>query len=113
MNWNTKDRNTLIHIKNYCLEITETINYFGDSFKEYQTNKIYRNATVMCVLQIGELVNHLSDEFKESNTEIPWKDFKVLRNIAAHNYGSFSAKRTWVIAKEEIPKLYEFCQNFF
>lgn len=109
MNANSKNRNTIVHIKAYCDEIEETILRFGDSFENYKDDKIYRNAVVMCVLQIGELVTHLSDDFKETHKQIPWKDLKILRNIAAHNYGSFSPKRTWIIAKEEIPILLDFC----
>lgn len=63
----------------------------------------------MCILQIGELVTHLSEDFKTEYNQIPWKDLKTLRNIAAHNYGAFSPKRTWAIAKNEMPLLLDFC----
>lgn len=65
----------------------------------------------MCILQIGELVTHLSDDFKATHHQMPWKELKILRNIAAHNYGSFSPKRTWNIATHEIPPLLEFCNK--
>jgi transposase-like protein len=43
----------------------------------------------MCVLQIGELVGHLSDDITARYAEMPWKQIKGMRNIAAHGYENF------------------------
>lgn len=106
-----KDKNAMEHMKMYCLEIEETMELFGKSYDEFQRNKIYRNAAVMCILQIGELVTHLSEEFLLAHTEMPWRDMKNMRNIAAHNYGVISAKLTWGTMVERIPQLLAFCQQ--
>ena len=68
------------------------------------------NALAMCILQIGELTTHLSSEFTDAFSEIPWKDIRGMRNVAAHHYGEFSVKYLWQTVVEDIPKLREFCE---
>lgn len=69
-----KNRNIDIidHILNYCYQIDETRQRFGNNFDNFQADKIYQNAVCMCILQIGELSKYLTDDFKNLYSEIPW-----------------------------------------
>ncbi len=52
-----KDLSIIEHILVYCAEIEQTVARFGDNFESFETDKIYRNAATMCILQIGELAD--------------------------------------------------------
>ena len=104
-----KDISVLEHILNYCLQIEETVNRFGNSQEIFISDAIYRNAAALCILQIGELTGKLSDEFRAEYRNIPWQQIKATRNIVAHSYGTVDPYITWEIITEDIPGLKAFC----
>jgi len=106
-----RDATILQKILKYCDDIDKTIELFGASEDILRENSIYMNALAMCVLQIGELTTHLSTEFRNTFSEIPWKDIRGMRNVAAHHYGDFSAKYLWQTVEEDIPVLRQFCEK--
>jgi len=97
-------------ILNYCVQIKEMTERFGDSIDEFTNDYAYRHACTMCILQIGELSTQLSDDFKCVYDEIPWKRIKAMRNIFAHTYEKINIEQTWNTIKENIPELAGFCQ---
>ena len=106
---NERDRTILEHMASYCDDIYETVARFGDSIDAFQSDKAYRNACAMCILQIGELAGHLSPEFRAANGQMPWNEIKAMRNIVAHAYGSISVQMTWETIEQDIPALRAFC----
>ena len=48
-----KDLSILGHLIDYCNDIEDTVNYFGDDFIEFQNNRIYKHSISMCVMQIA------------------------------------------------------------
>lgn len=109
MSSSKKDLNIISRILGYCIEIEDTVNHFGDSFEQFNADKIYRNAVTMCILQIGELAGRLTQEFMDTNYEIPWRNIKAMRNIVAHAYGSISIPDVWDTIKNDIPVLKAYC----
>ena len=105
------DRNVSIleHIIDYCDQIEETIQRFGNSYDIFSSDAIYRNAAALCVLQIGELAGKLTDEFRLSHPGAPWRQIRGIRNIVAHSYGTVDPEITWEILTEDIPKLKAYC----
>ena len=85
-----KDLNIISYIFAYCIEIEQTVQRFGNTYESFASDKIYRNAVMMCILQIGELAGRLSSEFTATYRAVPWRSIKAMRNIAAHAYGSIS-----------------------
>jgi len=106
---NSRDRDILVHIADYCKQIIETKNEFDNNKEQFMESATFRNAVCLCLLQIGELVTVLGDEFKESNPEIPWRDIKLLRNIVAHRYGQIDYDVIWDICLTDVPDLLDFC----
>jgi uncharacterized protein with HEPN domain len=104
-----RDISILARILEYCEDIEDAKSVFGNSLDILQTNKHYRHSVVMCILQIGELTTHLSEPFKSRYNQMPWKDIKSMRNIAAHQYGEMSINLIWRTMCEDIPTLYEYC----
>lgn len=104
-----REASILRHIVSYCMDIQETVDRFGNSFEIFSTDKAYRNACAMCILQIGELVGLLSSDFKSEHPDIPWIEIKAMRNVMAHEYGNVSIKATWNTIQADIPALQRFC----
>jgi len=108
---NNRDADVLKHILRYCDEIVEANTMFSNSLESLKSSSIYKNAAAMCILQIGELVNQLSDDFKETRTEMPWRDMKRMRDIAAHQYNKFDLETLWETISEDIPDLKNYCTS--
>ena len=60
-----RDLSILQHIVSYCEQIEQAVEHFGNEATIFAENKIYRNATALCILQIGELAGKLTEEFRQ------------------------------------------------
>lgn len=99
-------------ILQYCNEVKDSIEFFGDDFEEFSVNSHYRNDVSMCIMQIGELSKKLSAEFKQHTSEqIPWNEIKGMRNLFAHTYPTMSVAEIFKTAHRDIPNLKEFCEK--
>lgn len=106
------DLQILEHIKDYCLEIKNSIERYGNSFEVFNEDKDYQRSVSFCILQIGELSSRLSQEYKEETAKrIQWGPIKGMRNLVAHSYGSMSREVIWETAVNDIPVLMEFCEE--
>ena len=47
-----KDLSIITHVLSYCEQIDETMERFGRSQDIFMSDKIYRNAVALCILQI-------------------------------------------------------------
>ena len=106
------DRKRLAHIRDYCVEITQTVERYGKSFDAFSADIDYQKSVSFSLLQIGELSGKLSDEFRNQTAgQIPWPAIRGMRNLFAHNYGSMSREVIWKSALEDIPILFSFCEE--
>lgn len=108
---NSRDALILQKIIEYSNEIQATIDRFSLDHDKFAADFVVKNAVAMCILQIGELTANLTDEFKAANSEMPWREIKAMRNIAAHNYGEIDVDILWETAVHDIPELKEFCER--
>lgn len=111
MAFSKRDADVLTHILYYCEEIETAVARFGNTFEDYAKDSMYRNATAMCILQIGELAGVLSEKFKKDHADVPWREIKDMRNMAAHAYGKMSAEILWETITMDIPELKTYCKN--
>lgn len=101
-----RDKNVLAHIIQYCDDIADTLQRFGNEFSVFQQDKDFKNSISMSTMQIGELTTHLSDEFKRNTAgEIPWNLIKSMRNHYAHGYSFMDSKEIFETATTDIPGL--------
>lgn len=106
------DLQRLSHIRDYCLEIEQTIKRYGDSFDTFSADTDYQKSISFSIMQIGELSNGLSDDYRKQTADIiPWSAIRGMRNLFAHNYGSMSSEIIWKTAKEDIPGLLSFVEK--
>ena len=107
-----RDAVIIRHMVRYCDEIDAAMRTFGDSETVFLENSVYRNAVSMPVQQIGELVKHLTDAFVAAHPEIPWRQIKGMRDWFAHQYLKMDAHVIWTVAKEDLPALRNFCEDW-
>ncbi len=109
---NSGDWQRIQHIRQYCIEIFEYRERFGDSFEAFSEDRAFRNAVSMCILQIGELANGLSKTFQaETKEQIPWQQIRGMRNWIAHAYGEMDEQMIWNTVISDIPMLRDFCNR--
>lgn len=99
------DRIVIQKIIEYCNEIEEHMNRVSATYETYLSDKMFRRAVDMCVLQIGELTKRFSDEFKAQHSEIEWRAIKAMRNIYVHEYDKVNSEQVWKDLTEDVPKL--------
>lgn len=106
------DLQRIAHIRDYCIEIENTIQRYGKSFEAFSLDIDYQKSVSFSILQIGELSGKLSEEFREKTSNlVPWSAVRGMRNLFAHNYGSMSRDTIWRTANEDIPELLKFCNG--
>lgn len=106
-----RDITVVYRILKYCSDIDKATAHFGNSFEDFKSDVVFRNAISMPIFQIGELTNHLSEEFKSSHTNIPWAIIRGMRNWFAHNYYKMDLDKIWEAVVEDVPKLRKFCED--
>lgn len=104
----SRDKIILLNI----LDITEEIQSYLDKekcrdFEDFATNSMLKRAVSMCIITLSEVILGLSDDFQKIHPNINVQQFRQLRNIAAHNYGSVSFSRMWDMVTIDIPQLYD------
>ena len=106
-----KDISAVEHIVKYCVEIEQMLVRFGKELETLQNDFVFKNASAMCILQIGELTTHFSEDFTNEYNKMNWRRIKAMRNIAAHNYGTFNAEILHKTMIEDIPELKTYCEK--
>ena len=106
------DLQRIAHIRDYCIEIGNTICRYGNDFSVFDHDPDYQRSIAFSILQIGELAGRLSDEYRiATSRRIQWGPIKGMRNLVAHSYGSMSREIIWETATVDIPSLLAFCND--
>ncbi len=109
MSANNRDITIVKKILKYCFEIDDAHTAFHNSYENFKTNSVYKNAVCLCLMQIGELTNKLSEDFKANYSNIPWRQIRGMRNVVAHEYGHIDDETVWETIEESVPALQDFC----
>ena len=105
----SKDRNAAEHMVAHCERIERYLNKCGNSIDEFMNDELLQDGVTMQLLAMGELTTHFTDEFKAQYPDaIDWRNFKQLRNVCAHRYGTLDFRLIWEIATAEIPDVKSF-----
>ncbi len=106
---NNKDINVAQHMVAHCERIERYLNRCGNSLDIFMNDELIQDGVTMQLLAMGELTTHFSDEFRAEYPDgIDWRNFKQLRNVCAHRYGTLDYKIIWDIAVEELPQVKAF-----
>lgn len=91
------------HILDAILEIESFTKEI--SIRNFEENRMIRNATVRSLEIIGEAVGALSEEFKTLHSEIPWQDWKDFRNVLIHQYFGIDYQMVYNALIKDMPVL--------
>ena len=109
---NNKDLNVAQHMVAHCERIERYLNRCNNSLDEFMNDELIQDGVTMQLLAMGELTTHFSEKFKlEHPTEIDWRNFKQLRNVCAHRYGTLDYKTIWDIVIGELPQVKTFFEG--
>ena len=106
------DLQRIAHIRDYCVEVSKTVERYGNDYSVFDTDADYQRSVAFCILQIGELAGGLSEEYRKTTSHrVQWAPIKGMRNLVAHSYGSMSREIIWETATVDIPTLRIFCEE--
>lgn len=102
-----KDVIVLKKILEYCNQIGEACEMFGNDYDKFVNVSVFQNACCMCILQIGELCKVISDELRMAEKDVPWKEWCGIRDIFAHQYSNLDYQSAWDTIQTDLPELKE------
>lgn len=75
--------------------------------KRWDSERPLRLAGEAIISRVGDIATKLPDEIIEATPEIPWRQVKGMRVIAAHAYHRIDYEEVWVTLRDDIPRLGE------
>lgn len=106
------DIQRLLHIRDYCDMIDETLERFGHERETFDTDLAFKSSIVFFIMQIGELVRGLTDGYKNATKDvIEWHKVRSIRNKIVHHYGDIDFGIVWDTTNNNIPTLKAFCDE--
>ena len=57
--------------------------------------------------RLGDVATKLPDEVTKATPEIPWREVKGMRIIAAHAYHRIDYETVWVTLRDDVPRIGE------
>ena len=100
-----KDVIVLKKILEYCNQVSEACDMFGNDYDKFVGVSVFQNACCMCILQIGKLCKVISEELKDSEKKIPWRAWCGIRDIFAHQYSNLDHQSAWDTIQNDLPVL--------
>ena len=72
--------------------------------EEFLENKLLQKAVMMSIINISEATKYLSGRFINRYEKIHFEQFREIRNVAAHKFGTINFVLVWNILKSSIPR---------
>ena len=65
----------------------------------------FRLAVDAVIGRLGDIATKLPDEVTEAMPEIPWREVKGMRTIAAHAYHRIDYEEVWVTLRDDVLRM--------
>ena len=75
--------------------------------KRWDAERPLRLAGEAVIGRLGDIATKLPDEVTKATPEIPWREVKGMRIIAAHAYHRIDYEEVWVTLRDEVPRMNE------
>ena len=75
--------------------------------KHSDTERPLRLAGEAVIGRLGDIATKLPDKVIEATPEIPWRQVKGMRIIAAHAYHRIDYEEVWVTLRDDVPRMDE------
>lgn len=105
------DRDILYYIKTYCVDVQDMMERFGADYAVFQTDKVYRYACAMCIVQMGMLAESLSEQYRGQSSLVDWDILMDARNFFSDNSGMIDTYAIWSIITNDVPKILKVCKE--
>jgi uncharacterized protein with HEPN domain len=73
--------------------------------ERWDTERPLRLAGEAVIGRLGDIATKLPDEVIKATPEIPWREVKGMRIIAAHAYHRIDYEEVWVTLRDDVPRL--------
>jgi uncharacterized protein with HEPN domain len=73
--------------------------------KRWDSERLLRLAGEAIISRLGDIATKLPDDVIEATPDIPWRQVKGMRIIAAHAYHRIDYEEVWVTLRDDIPQL--------
>ena len=97
-----RERERLRYIQESLARIAQYTQSGRDVFLR---ESIIQDAVLRRLETLWDATSKLSDALRERHPEIPWREVRGFRNIAAHAYESLELGRVWEIVEDYLPAL--------
>lgn len=75
--------------------------------EQFLDNEMLKKSVMMSIINISEQTKYLSQKFLKRYNYINFDQFREIRNIAAHKYGTINFVLIWNIIKNTLPHFKE------
>ena len=75
----------------------------GKTRSDLDSDETFALAVTRLLEILGEAANHVSDEIKEKYPDIPWHEFRGVRNHLIHGYFDVDLDIIWQILSKDLP----------
>jgi uncharacterized protein with HEPN domain len=75
--------------------------------ERWDSDRLLRLAGEAVIGRLGDIATKLPDEVTKATPEIPWREVKGMRIIAAHAYHRIDYAEVWVTLRDDVPKMAE------
>jgi uncharacterized protein with HEPN domain len=73
--------------------------------KRWDAERPLRLAGEAVIGRLGDIATKLPDEVIEGTPEIPWREVKGMRIIAAHAYHRIDYEEVWITLRDDVPQM--------
>ena len=73
--------------------------------RRWDTERPLRLAGEAIIGRLGDIATKLPDEVIKATPEIPWREVKGMRIIAAHAYHRIDYEEVWVTLRDDVPRV--------
>jgi uncharacterized protein with HEPN domain len=73
--------------------------------KRWDAERPLRLAGEAVIGRLGDIATKLPDEVTKATPEIPWREVKGMRVIAAHAYHRIDYEEIWVTLRDDVPRM--------
>ena len=73
--------------------------------RRWDTERPLRLAGEAIIGRLGDIATKLPHEVIKATPEIPWREVKGMRIIAAHAYHRIDYEEVWVTSRDDVPRM--------
>ncbi|MGH3420082.1 MAG: HepT-like ribonuclease domain-containing protein [Streptosporangiaceae bacterium] len=75
--------------------------------QRWDSERPLRLAGEAVIGRLGDVATKLPDEVTKATPEIPWREVRGMRIIAAHAYHRIDYEEVWVTLRDDVPRMAE------